>query len=172
MNAVNNLTVVKTAEVVQEYRDMVYAIALTHTRQKSDADDIFQEVFLIYHRKAPAFAEEERRKAWLITTTLNCAKRLADSSWNKKIVPLHEQTSAEPLAEDFSFQNAEQDAILQALRELPAHYRSVLHLFYFEDLSVAQISRMLGIEPVTVRVRLNRARAQMRVVLKGDYFNE
>ena len=53
-------------EVITRYRTMVYGIALARVRTRADADDVFQEVFLAYFRGAPAFSEEEPRKAWLI----------------------------------------------------------------------------------------------------------
>jgi RNA polymerase sigma-70 factor (ECF subfamily) len=162
-----------TAQVIARYKDMVYGIALTHTKNRSDAEDVFQEAFLVYHRKQPPFDSEERRKAWLITTTLNCAKQLTTGSWRRKVVPLYEH-SAEAQADDgFRFRTDEQDRVFAALQELPSKYRTVLHLFYFEDLPVAQIAAALGIEAGTVKVQLSRGRAQMRDrLMKGAYFDE
>ncbi|MDR0347668.1 MAG: sigma-70 family RNA polymerase sigma factor [Coriobacteriales bacterium] len=171
MNAVPTRACPSTAQVLAQYRDMVYGIALTHTKNRSDADDVFQEVFLVYHRKQPLFEDEERQKAWLITTTLNCVRQLVSSSWRRKVVPLHERDIERGADESFRFRTDEQDAVFVALQELPSIYRSVLHLFYFEDMSIAQISAALDIEVGTVKVRLSRGRAQMRDRLKGEYFD-
>ncbi|HBT94611.1 MAG TPA: RNA polymerase subunit sigma-24 [Coriobacteriia bacterium] len=166
-----------TTEVIGQYKDMVYSIALTHTRNRHDAEDVFQEVFLTYHRKSPVFADPERRKAWLITTTLNCAKQNTMSSWRRKVVPIREdivdETPGDDLVgHDFRFRTDEQDQLFRALRELPEKYRTVLHLFYFEDLSIADMATILNIETGTIRVQLSRARASMREKLKGDHFDE
>ena len=59
--------------VVNKYADMVYRLAFAQVRSKSDADDIFQEVFLRYVRSKPVFENEEHRKAWLIRVTVNCS---------------------------------------------------------------------------------------------------
>jgi RNA polymerase sigma-70 factor (ECF subfamily) len=182
MNAAATMSCLDTTRAIARYRDMVYGIALTHTRNRPDADDVFQEVFLVYHRKQPPFEDDERCKAWFIVTTLNCAKQLTTSSWSKKVVPLYEAV-CEGGAEDGAdgadggshFRTDEQDAIFSALQELPEKYRNVLHLFYFEDLSVAQISLALGIEPGTVKTQLSRGRAQMRDRLnesEGGHFHE
>jgi RNA polymerase sigma-70 factor (ECF subfamily) len=170
MNVVAQEVCLDTAQAIDRYRDMVYGIALTHTKNRSDAEDVFQEVFLVYHRKQPSFAEDERRKAWLITTTLNCAKQLTTSSWRRKVVPIHEQTFDEVADESFHFRTDEQDAVFLALQELSSRYRSVLHLFYFEDMSLAQISAALDIEVGAVKVRLSRGRAQMRDRLKDQLY--
>ncbi|MDR0459574.1 MAG: sigma-70 family RNA polymerase sigma factor [Coriobacteriales bacterium] len=162
----------KTSQVVDRYQDMVYAIALTHTRHRQDADDVFQEVFMVYHRKQPSFVSEERRKAWLIATTVNCSRQLTTSSWSRKVVPLYDDQSEPLVSKDFSFATDEQDAIFQAMRGLPDTYRTVLHLFYFEDMPISQIAELLDVQAGTVRVQLTRGRAMLRPLLKGDYFDE
>ena len=167
MNAVATRACLDTSQVVAQYKDMVYGIALTHTRSRVDADDVFQEVFLAYHRKQPLFESAERRKAWLITTTLYCAKQLASSSWRRKVVPLYDQALDEQPGEAFGFRTDEQDMVFAALQELPTKYRTVLHLFYFEDQSIAQIASALAIEAGTVKVQLSRGRAQLRERLEG-----
>ena len=150
-----------THAVVERYESMVYGIAVTHTRCRGDADDVFQEVFLTYHRRQPECHNEEHRKAWLITTTVNCARRVALSSWRTRVVPLSPE-AAQALPATFRFATEEQDAIFRALGGIPLAYRTVLHLFYFEDLPVAGIARQLGIEPAAVRMRLSRGRRLMR----------
>ena len=172
MNVVAEEAGLDTSNAIALYKDMVYAIALTHTKNRADADDVFQEVFLTYHRKQPSFNDAEHRKAWLIVTTVYCARQLTTSSWRKKVIPLHEQAESQQDDHRFHFRTEEQDLVFTALQELPTKYRTVLHLFYFEDLSIAQISLMLGIEVGTVKVQLFRARALMRDKLKGEYFDE
>ena len=156
-----------THAVVARYQSMVYGIALTHTRCRGDADDVFQEVFLTYHRKQPECHDEDHRKAWLITTAVNCARRVALSSWRMRVVPLS-PGDAEALPAKFQFATEQQDAIFRALSAIPLAYRTVLHLFYFEDLPVAGIASQLGIEPAAVRMRLSRGRRLMRDQL-GDF---
>jgi RNA polymerase sigma-70 factor (ECF subfamily) len=172
MNATAAKAGLDTAQAIARYRDMVYGIALTHTGNRSDAEDVFQETFLVYHRKQPLFDGEERRKAWLITTALNCSRQLTQGSWRRKVVPLYEQDIEGRPDDRFHFRTDEQDLVFSALQELPGTYRTVLHLFYFEDMSIAQIASTLGIEAGTVKVQLSRGRARMRDRLKGAYFDE
>ena len=58
-----------TAEAVAQYGSAVYRLAYAMTRSRSDADDVFQEVFLRLHRSAPDFANEEHRRACLLYTS-------------------------------------------------------------------------------------------------------
>lgn len=160
-----------THSVVLRYETMVYGIALTHTEARGDADDVYQEVFLTYHRRRPTFNEEEHRKAWLITTTLNCAKKVTLGSWRRRVVPLSPEHH-DGRGEDFTLATDEQTVLLRTLRSLPLTYRGVLYLFYFEDLAVARIAELLGVEPGNVKVRLSRGRALMRDKLLGGLFDE
>lgn len=172
MNAVAKEIRMDTSSTVALYKDMVYGIALTHTNNRVDAEDVFQEVFLTYHRKQPSFDNAELRKAWLIVTTINCAKRVVSGTWQKKVVPLHEDAEHARIDDRFHFRTDEQDMVFSALQELPTRYKTVLHLFYFEDLSVIQIGTLLDLEVGTVKVQLSRGRAMMRDRLKGEYFDD
>jgi len=165
------LAALDTHAVVLRYESMVYGIAVTHTSCRGDADDVFQDVFLTYHRRQPECASEEHRKAWLITTTLNCARRVAGSSWRTRVVPLNPlETRAAP--DQFEFATDEQNVLFRALRALPEAHRTVLYLFYFEDLPITRIAEVLDLEPGAVKMRLSRARAQMRERLQGGLFDE
>lgn len=156
-------------EIIDMYTKMVYGIALSHTNIKADADDIFQDVFLTYFQKKPLFNDEEHRKAWLIRTTLNFCKKTTLSSWRKKTIYIDETQNEN---QTFEFTSKEENIVYTTLRELPQKYRIVLYLFYFEELSIKEISVSLGIKEGTIRMQLTRGREIMREKLKGDYFYE
>jgi RNA polymerase sigma-70 factor (ECF subfamily) len=162
----------RTETVIQRYADMVFGVALTHTACRGDAEDAFQEVFLIYHRTQPRCRSEEHRKAWLLRTTLNVARRVATSSWRTRVVPLTVDDPPAPAAASFTFATERQDAIFRALAQVPEGARTALYLFYFEDLPVNEIASLLELEPAAVKMRLSRGRAQMRDQLREELFNE
>ncbi|MCL2316973.1 MAG: sigma-70 family RNA polymerase sigma factor [Actinomycetia bacterium] len=159
------ITAPDTAAVIARHRDMVYALCLTHTRSRTNADDVFQEVFLTYHRKQPVCRDGEHRRAWLIRTTLMIARRVATSSWQTRV-----DLGAEDRAggDAFRFDVVEYDDLFRALQRLPEAYRSVIHLFYFEDLPVGQIAALLGDRPGAVKTRLSRGRDMLRAAMKED----
>ena len=86
-------------EAVRRYADMVYRLAFARMGNTSDAEDVFQEVFLRYLTSARDFASEEHRKAWLLKVTVNCAKKLHTAPWRRRTEPLDE-TVAAPSRED------------------------------------------------------------------------
>lgn len=157
---------------LERYQDLVYRIALTHTSNLHDAQDVFQEVFLIYWRKQPLLNDENHRQAWLITTARHCAQHITSGTWRQRVVLWGECQETQADNQPFRFETEDQNDVFSALQNLPDKYRTVLHLFYFEDMPIAQIASALQIETGTVKVQLTRGRQMMRDQLKGDYFNE
>lgn len=150
-------------DVLKKYSDMVYRLALARTKNKSDAEDVFQEVFLRLINKKPVFENEEHEKAWLIKVTVNCSGKLLTSAWFRHTVPLREE---------LRFETEEKTDVYYAVLELPQKYRTVIHLFYYEDLSIAQIGEILSIKESTIKSQLLRARKMLRPKMKGDFDNE
>jgi RNA polymerase sigma-70 factor (ECF subfamily) len=159
-----------TEAVIARYTRTVYSVALTHTGNRADADDVFQEVFLAYHRAHPVFVSEEHRKAWLLRTTLNHCLKVTQGAWRTRTAALDEaalagagaEANGRHSVEDVTLASEQQDLIFRAMQALPPDYRTAIHLFYFEDLPVATIAEVLDVQPGTVKTRLSRARAMMR----------
>ena len=153
--------------IIDRYQDMVYGLALTRTGNRTDADDVFQEVFLAYHQSGKTFRDEEHRKAWLLRTTINQSRRVTSSSWRQKTVPLSKREDV-----PVQFQEPEENEVWTALQSLAEDYRLPIYLFYFQELSTQEIAKVLAIRPGAVRMRLTRGREQLREALKGAYFDE
>lgn len=161
--------------VMRLYMPTVYGIACTRLRSAADAEDVTQEVFVRYFKADLTYESEEHRKAWLIRCALNCTNSFASSAQYRhrtESVSLDELTeNGEPFenAVEERFCQAERRAVvLNAVRRLPPKYRAVIHLFYFEDMSVAQISAVLNIRQSTVKSQLSRARVKLKTLLKGE----
>lgn len=152
---------VSKEEVVEKYFNMVYKLALSQTKDKTHADDVCQEVFLRYIRSNTKYESEEHIKAWLIRVTVNCSKNIFSNSWFQKTVPL---------TEEIMFENEEKGDVYYATLELPQKYRTVIHLFYYEDLSVAEIASSLKMKESTVKSQLHRGREMLKEKLKGGTF--
>jgi RNA polymerase sigma-70 factor (ECF subfamily) len=153
------------ATALENHSDMVYRLAFTQMRTKHDADDVYQDVFLALVSKERLFSDEEHLKAWLIRATLNRCKSVKTSVWFKRSVPLD-------TVGEIAFETEEQSDLSEYLELLPPKYRSVIHLFYHEDLPIAQISKILSAKESTVRTWLVRARAILREKLQGGHFHD
>ncbi len=141
-------------QIIEKYFNMVYKLALSQTKSLTLADDVTQEVFLRYIKQEKDFDSEEHTKAWLIRVTLNCSKSAFTSAWHRKTVPLSEDF-------DIPVMPKEKSDLYYAVLELPSKYKTVIHLFYYEDLSVAQIAKYLNQKESTVKSQLHRAREML-----------
>lgn len=139
---------------------MVFKLAFSRTGNKHNAEDATQEAFFKFVKEKKPFESEEHVKAWLIRVTLNCCKDISGSLWNRRVAPLRD---------DISFESEEYSGIYEAVCGLPPKYRTVIHLFYYEDLPVAKISEYLSLKESAVKVRLMRGRELLGKKLKGDY---
>ena len=145
-------------EAMGRYQTMVFRLAYSYTRSRSDAQDLCQEVFLRYFCSRPPFASEEHRRAWLLRVTVNRCKTHLTSWWVRRTVPLDDRIpmpEPEPLVLD------------EALRQLAEKDRLVIHLFYYEECSTREIARMMRTTEGAVRTRLTRARQRLGKILEG-----
>jgi RNA polymerase sigma-70 factor (ECF subfamily) len=147
--------------IVDRYADMVYRIALTQMKNVHDAQDIFQEVFLRLVKNIDTIQNEEHLKSWLIRVTLNCSKTNLMSGWRKHTQPLEDEQN------QLVFETKEQSDLYEYIQKLPKKYRTVLYLFYYEELSIKQICDITGQKETTVKSQLSRARSLLKKELEN-----
>lgn len=149
-------------DAVAAYGAMVYRLAYARLQSRHDADDIFQEVFLRYVRRAPTFASYEHGKAWFLRTTINCCKNFWMSAWHRRTTALTEEVQ-----QTFVYDNEEAQLLADALAKLPMKYRTVLHLYYYEGLTAEEIGQLQHSPAGTVRMQLTRGRKLLKTELEG-----
>lgn len=154
-------------DAVRRYADTVYRLAVLNTRDTHEADDVFQEVFLKLFRHKESILSEEHLKAWLIRVTINQCRSLATTVWNKRRVSLDavEEMADETATEDYS-------EVYEAVKELPDKYREVIHLFYYEELQINEIAKVLDRNEATIKTQLARGRKLLQDKLKGIFGDE
>ncbi|WP_291257713.1 sigma-70 family RNA polymerase sigma factor [Flavonifractor sp.] len=147
------------AELARAYAPAIYRLAYARTGSRADAEDIMQEVFVRLLRARPDFADRAHARAWLLRVAANCANDWFRAPWRRREGPL---TDALPAPEH------EDGGVVEAVLALPAKYRTAVHLYYYEELSVAEIAKITGKSESAVKSRLFRARAMLREALKED----
>lgn len=150
------------AEAIQRYGDTVRRLCMVHLKNYVDTEDIFQTVFLKYALTSVSFDGDEHEKAWLIRVTLNACKDLLKSIFRSRTVSLEE------LMEQPAQLSADHREVLEAVLSLPARYRDVVYLHYYEEYTAPEIARILGKNVNTVYTRLTRAKGLLREKLGGD----
>lgn len=146
--------------IAKTYADIVYRVALSYSKSEQDAEDVLQNTFLKLLVHEPAFKDEEHLRRWLIRVAVNQCNTLWNSFWRKNVDSI-DNTTDEP-----AFESKDYSELYQAIRTLPAKYRIVVHLFYYEGYSTKEISSILHILEATVRSRLAYARKLLKQQLK------
>lgn len=146
--------------VYSVHADMLYRIAVSILRSDADAQDAVQNAFCRYLDTMPAFRDAEHEKAWFIRVTVNQCRDLMRRRKIRAWLPF------EALA-DVGVRKAETPA-LDALSALPDKYRAAAVLYHLEGLSVDEIAAALSLSRSAVKMRLSRARQQMRDILASD----
>ncbi|WP_342481765.1 sigma-70 family RNA polymerase sigma factor [Paenibacillus sp. FSL L8-0340] len=146
-------------EMVRKHSDMVLRLALAYVRNMADAQDICQDVFIRLFQHHPEFADQDHERAWMIRVTINRCKDMLRSPWKRYISALERPELPIP--------EAEEREVVSAVLKLPVKYRIVIHLYYFENYSTAEIAAMLQYKEGTVRTQLKRARERLKAVMGG-----
>lgn len=151
-------------QLMNQFGADVYRFAFSLTKNRSDADDIYQEVFIAYAKNTPTFENDRHAKSWLFTVTSNACKKL----WRN---PFYSRT--EVFDETFHHASQEEKAdyteLYEAIQKLSYKNRLVIHLFYFEEYQTKEIAEITGDQESTIRTRLTRARRILKEHLKETH---
>lgn len=145
--------------VVASYSTDIVRFAFAYVKNLAEAEDIAQDVFLVYLQKAPAFKDCGHEKAWLMRVTVNKCKDYLKSSRYRRTVQM---------PDDLSYMPKEEGELLQTVLELDERYKTPVYLHYFAGYSIKQIAGMLRINPSTVGTRLARGRRIIKDRLGDD----
>ena len=146
-------------EAFRRYGDRLFSAAFSICRNREDADDTMQDTFLKYYTLNEEYIDESHLKAWLIRVAINRAKDLSGAFWRRNRV------SWEEYMDELEFQEPEDRSLFEAVMRLPGKYRIVIHLFYYEEYSIDEISATLHRSQGTVKSQLSRGRKLLKTML-------
>ena len=154
----------RLAALFDAHHRRLYSLACRMCRTPEDARDSVQETFLRAARRpdaVPSGASHE--EAWLVRVLVNICR----DGWRRQAV--RDRTPLEPPPESADHESAAiaRSLVRMALDKLPPRRRAILVLFELEGSGIAEIARLLGVAPVTVRWHLSRGRKQMAAILEG-----
>ena len=149
------------ADALDTYGNAILRCAYSYLHNMADAEEILQETLIKLLTAAPRFESETHKKAWLLRVAANLSKNRIDYNALRVSDELDENL-AEEGREDLSF-------VWDAVKSLPVQFREVIHLHYYEGYSTAEIAKILGRNPATVRSDLHRAREKLKSILKEAY---
>lgn len=160
--------------------DMVVRLAYTYLKSFAEAEDAAQEVFLRLFKEDISFDSAEAEKAWLIRVTANYCINRRRLAWfsRRDHRDIADVISADVVSDigtnEFACveMSGSEQAVLEAVMSLPLKYRTAIHLYYYEEYSVKEISQLTGVKESTVRTRLQRGREQLRAALGKECGDE
>ena len=135
---------------------------MIHLKNYADTEDIFQTVFLKYVLSTVTFESDAHERAWFIRVTINACKDLLRNFFRSRTVPIDE------LAEQAAALPDDHREVLEAVLSLPAKYRDVVYLHYYENYTAPEIGKILGKNVNTVYTLLTRSRQLLKEKLGGD----
>ncbi|WDC83382.1 RNA polymerase sigma factor [Caloramator sp. mosi_1] len=163
----NNFSILTEKEFVEIYQrnvDTVYRICYIYLRNHDDTEDAVQSVFMKLLKNNKKFESSEHEKAWLILTSKNYCKDVLKSWWRKHRI------SIDDIPEIACWDNSQIACeVLEKLLSLPAKYKEVLYLYYYEGYSIKDISKLLGRNESTIQTQLSTGRKRLKISIGGEY---
>ena len=154
-------------ELIERYKDLVFALIARTVQDRSRAEDLAQEVFLRIHRGLPYFRGEARLSTWIYRIAANvCAQPMSPTG----MISLDDETArAAPATIDRHFGDLElRDRLEKAIARLPAHYRLIVAAHYLDGLRYEDLADALKLPLGTVKTHLHRAKQRLRRLLETE----
>ena len=143
----------------------MYAVAFSVVRNESDAAEVISESLYRAYKNMHTLKNMSSFKPWILRIVHNTAVELIRK--NSKIIPMNELEDA--CDDSFENETVTRLTVKNAVDRLKQPYRTVVVLFYYENLSVSKIAQITGANVVSVRQQLSRARKMLRETLKEDF---
>jgi RNA polymerase sigma-70 factor, ECF subfamily len=159
------------SELVDRYKNLVFAIVTRMVNDRSQADDLAQEVFLKIHRGLPYFRGDARLSTWIYRIVANVctearARRTPDVALDDGRA---DRRTVQHGAADAAFAGMElRDRLDKALAQLPDNYRFLVAAHYLEGVQYEALAEALNLPIGTVKTHLYRAKRRLRELLEGS----
>lgn len=147
--------------LLSAYGSNVLRLAYSYLHNMSDAEDVLQDTLIQFIKIHPKFESIEHEKAWFLRVAINISKNRIIYNKIRKTDELSEVLAASQ-TEDLSF-------VWDAVKQLPLKYSEVIHLYYHEGYTTAEVASILAKKESTIRSLLQRARIKLKYVLKEVY---
>lgn len=163
--------------LIRRYNSMLYKTARGILTDEADIEDVMQEAYIRGFEKLHQFRSEAKFSTWLTRILINCALQQAAKLKGKQLIDIGkiEEEGYEELSETQNESTDQssvgenlQHAIEAAIGQISPKYRIVFMLREVEHSSVAETASLLGISEENVKIRLFRAKAMLRDILKAS----
>jgi RNA polymerase sigma-70 factor, ECF subfamily len=154
-------------ELVERYKDLVYGMIWRLAPDRTQADDLAQDVFLKVHRGLPYFRGEARLSTWIYRIVANvCAQARSRPVREVSLERGPEKPPIDPPSIDASFADFElRDRLEKAIAQLPEQYRFLIAAHHLRGVQYEALAEALNMPLGTVKTHLHRAKRRLRELL-------
>lgn len=170
-------------ELMAQYGDYLLRTAFLLIKDIQMAEEIVQDTFVIAFGKIAQLNDSGKLKSWLTTIVINqCRARMRRWSWKSILLKFNENDfetklqemniQDEELPENFTIKANESQYLYESIQQLDYKYREVITLFYFNELSIADMVVFLNENENTIKTRLRRGRNRLKQLLEEGGMND
>ena len=154
------------ARLYDQYATDVLRVCYFYLSDREKAEDVCQDVFVRLMTTHPLL-QPGREKSWLLKVALNRCRDLWRGAWLKRVILGGPTFELIPAPDEFSRRD-DQQAMMAAINQLPATFKGVILLHYYQGMNIAEIAQMLELPEGTISSRLSRGRKKLEsILLKG-----
>lgn len=147
-------------EIYDLYSKDVYRLVYSYLFNIPDTEDVLQRSFIkLFNNKKILSLSDEEIKKWLFKISINQAKDILKSPW-EKIVTI--------IDKDINNSYEKEDSILEPLNNIPKDYRIPLYLYYYEGYSIKEISILIKKTESAVKMRLSRGKEKLKMEMEKE----
>src|SRR5690606_24256697 len=154
------------AVLVDRYKDLVFTLAIRMLKNREEAEEVSQDTFIKVYKALPKFKGDSKLSTWVYKVAYNtCLDSIKKNNRRQSEVTIDSFTENQIKTLDNALsaleEKEQQQTIQDCLQQLTSKDSFLLTLFYFEELSLEEISQIVNMEPNTVKVNIHRARKRL-----------
>ncbi|WP_099224850.1 sigma-70 family RNA polymerase sigma factor [Listeria costaricensis] len=159
-------------QLMDHYGDDILHLVFSYVKNRTIAEDLTQEIFIKCYEKLDQFHNKSSIKTWLYRIAINHCKDYL-RSWHYRKIKFSDKvgdylpSKSKHIEEELISKNIA-SSLTSAVMDLPEKYREVVFLHYYEELSLANISKITGINSNTLKTRLKHARELLKIQMKKE----
>ena len=159
--------------LVDRYKDLVYTLTLRMLKNREEAEEVSQDTFVKAYKSINRFKGDSKFSTWIYRIAYNTSlDRLKKNRKHFNDVTIDEFTEHQVKTIDNALSQLENEernqAIQKCLAQLPRDDAFMLTLYYFEDQSLDEIAKVIGLTPNNVKVKLFRSRKKLATIMKAQ----
>lgn len=160
----DNLREEVLCRLMTQYKSDLMRMSYTCLKDSALAEDAVQETFVKAYQAMEMFRGASNEKTWLMRIAINTCRNIRRDSWFRFV-----DRSVTPDTLPLQAASDEDQALMEAVMNLPYRHKEVVLLYYYQGQNLKEISDTLGVAASTVSTRLKKARERLHRELKGGH---